>query len=127
MARYAPIDQQTLEMALVGYESERQRVEAAITQIQSLLRHRGLGRPKAASDGTEQSAPRRGALSTSARRRIAAAQRKRWAAIKKAKAAPAKPKRKLSAAGRRAIIEATKKRWTAIRKAKVQKAAPKRS
>ena len=127
MARYATIDQQTLEMALVGYESEKQRVEAAITQIQSQLRHRGPGLSKAAGDGTKQSEPRRRALSASARRRIAAAQRKRWAAIKKAKAAPAKPKRKLSAAGRRAIIEATKKRWAAIRRAKAQKAAPKRS
>jgi hypothetical protein len=96
MARYATIDQQTLEMALIGYESEKQRVEATITQIQSLLRHRGPGLPKAASDGTERSAPRRRALSAPARRRIAAAQRKRWAAIKKAQAAPAKPKRKLS-------------------------------
>jgi hypothetical protein len=33
MARYATIDQQTLEMALIGYEFEKQRVEAAITQI----------------------------------------------------------------------------------------------
>jgi transposase len=43
MARYATMDQQTLEMALVGYESEKQRVEAAITQIQSQLGHRGPG------------------------------------------------------------------------------------
>jgi len=48
----------------------------------------------------------------------AAAQRKRWAALKQgsaAKASPAKAvsvkKRKLSAAGRRRIIAATKKRW----------------
>jgi hypothetical protein len=127
MARYTTIDQQTLEMALVGYESEKQRVEAAITQIQLQLQHRGPSLPKAASDGTEQSAPRKRALSASARRRIAAAQRKRWAAIKKVKAAPAKRKRKLSAAGRRAIIEATKKRWAAIRRAKAQTASPKRS
>jgi hypothetical protein len=35
---------------------------------------------------------------------------------RKAKAEPAKPKRKLSAAGRKAIIEATRKRWAAVRK-----------
>jgi hypothetical protein len=127
MARYATIDQQTLEMALVGYESEKHKVEAAIAQIRLQLRHHGPGRPKAESDGTEQTAPKRRTLSASARRKIAAAQRKRWAALKKAKVAPAKPKRKLSAAGRRAIIEATKKRWAAIRKAKAQKAAPKPS
>jgi hypothetical protein len=54
---------------------------------------------------------------------MAAAQRKRWAALKSgkqgpAKQGPAKPaakKRRLSAAGRRAIIEATKKRWAAYK------------
>ena len=61
-------------------------------------------------------------MSASARRRIAEAQRKRWAAVRKAKAAPTKPKHKLSAAGRKAIIDATKKRWAAIRAAKAKAA-----
>jgi hypothetical protein len=65
-------------------------------------------------------------MSASARRRIAAAQRKRWAAVKNAKAAPPKPKHKLSAAGRRAIIEATKKRWAAVRAAKAKAAKPRK-
>jgi hypothetical protein len=99
-------DVNLLEMALVGYEIEKAKIQAAITGIQAQLSHRGTGRPKAASDGTEHTAPT-------------------WAAFKKAKAAPAEPKRKLSAAGRRAIIEATKKRWAAIREAKAQEAAPK--
>ena len=57
-------------------------------------------------------------MSADARARIAAAQRKRWAASKKAGAAEvAKPKKKrhMSAAGRRAIAEATRKRWAAYR------------
>ena len=64
-------------------------------------------------------------MSAAARKRIGDAQRKRWAASKKAaeppvpEAAP-KPKRKLSAAGRKAIIAATKKRWEAVRAAKAQ-------
>ena len=64
-------------------------------------------------------------MSAEARRRIAAAQRKRWqefhkrtaAQTPKATEAP-RPKRRLSAAGRRAIVEATKKRWAAVRAAK---------
>ena len=40
--------------------------------------------------------------------------------MRKAKAAPPKPKRKLSAAGRKAIIDAVKKRWAAIRAAKTK-------
>ena len=49
---------------------------------------------------------------------MAAAQRKRWAALKSAKTGPAKKvvkKRRLSAAGRKRIIEATKKRWAAYK------------
>jgi hypothetical protein len=68
---------------------------------------------------------KRRTMSKSARARIAAAQRARWAAQKKQQAQPAKPagpakpkKRKLSAAGFEAIREATKKRWAAYRKAK---------
>jgi hypothetical protein len=57
-------------------------------------------------------------MSKSARARIAAAQRARWAAQKQQQAQPEKPKkRKLSAAGLRAIREATKNRWAAYRKA----------
>jgi hypothetical protein len=58
-------------------------------------------------------------MSSAARKRIAAAQKKRWAEYHRSKEAPAK-KRKLSAAGRQRIIEATKKRWAAVR---AQKAA----
>jgi hypothetical protein len=54
-----------------------------------------------------------------ARERIAAAQRKRWAATRKGTATVKEPKtRRLSAAGRKAIIAATKKRWAAVRDAK---------
>jgi hypothetical protein len=65
-------------------------------------------------------------MSASARRRIAAAQKKRWAEVRKeaevgmttkTKSAPLRKKRRLSAAGRKAIIEATKKRWAAVRAA----------
>ena len=62
-------------------------------------------------------------MSVAARKRIADAQRKRWAAVKKGAAseavasAPKKAKRRLSPEGRRRIIEATKKRWAAVRAA----------
>jgi hypothetical protein len=120
MARY---DDGFLQAALIGYQSEKAKIQAAITEIQAQLGHRGPGRPKAAADGEAHTAPgdtapKRRTMSVSARRRIAAAQRKRWAAVKKAKAAPPKAKRKLSAAGRRAIIAATKKRWAAVRATK---------
>jgi hypothetical protein len=121
----AGYDEGFLRAALIGYESEKARIEGTIAQIRAQLGHRGPGRPKALTDGTEQTAPKRHSMSASARRRIAAAQRKRWAALKQAKTGQEKPKqkRRLSAAGRKAIIEATKKRWAAVRAAKA-KAAP---
>lgn len=60
-------------------------------------------------------------MSASARRRIALAQKKRWAAYKSGQDTQEQPKpkkRHLSAAGRARIIAATKKRWAAFRKAK---------
>jgi hypothetical protein len=83
-------DENLLEMALIGYEMEKAKIQAAITGIQAQLSHRGSGRPKAANDETEQTTPRRRTLSASARSSPG---------FKKAKAAPAKPK--LSAVKRR--------------------------
>src|SRR5262245_35287421 len=54
-------------------------------------------------------------MSATGRKRIAEAQRQRWAAVKGASEAatpqPTKRKRRLSAAGRAAIVAALKKRW----------------
>jgi hypothetical protein len=122
MARQAGTDHDLLAMALIGYEAEIAKIQAAIAEIHATLGHRGPGRPRVAMD---QAAPAKRVMSAAARRRIAAAQRKRWAAVRKghaeaksvAKAIAPKKKRKLSAAGRKAIIEATRKRWAAYRKA----------
>ena len=119
MARHARTDQDLLAMALVGYEAQKAKINAAIAEIQAQLGHRGPGRPRVAADGA---APAQRVMSAAARRRIAAAQRKRWAAVRKGQAQgksagkAARKKRKLSAAGRKAIIEATRKRWAAYRK-----------
>jgi hypothetical protein len=116
MAKHAGTDHDLLAMALVGYQAEKARIDATIAAIQA-----NLGK---ASGAPAQSAPKKRTMSAAGRKRIATAQRKRWAAVKKSQsraksaAKPASPKkRKLSAAGRKAIIEATKKRWAAVRKA----------
>src|SRR5258708_35182725 len=118
MARHARTDQDLLAMALVGYEAQQAKIDVAISEIQAQLGHRGPGRPKATAGGA---APVKRTLSVAARKKIAAAQRKRWAAVRKGqaqgKSTAAPKKRKRSAAGRRAIIAATKKRWAAVRKA----------
>jgi hypothetical protein len=126
------VDNTLLEMAIVGYQREVERVKARIADIKERLGQPGPGRPKApaaAATGADQTAPaKRRTISKAGRARIAAAQRARWAAQKKQQAQPAKTaapsqpakpkKRKMSAAGLKAIREATKKRWEAYRKAK---------
>ena len=98
-------------MALIGYKEERNRLAQVIAGIEARL-----GGGKAVATHSH-----RGGMSDAGRQRIAEAQRKRWAALKKNKPASAsaapKHKRVLSAEGRKRIIEATKKRWAAYRKA----------
>jgi hypothetical protein len=105
-----------LQAALIGFEFQRDQVQNAIAEIRAEL----------GGDGRESAeAPKKRTMSSSARRRIALAQKRRWAAFHKAKAEPTKQprkKRKMSAAGRARIIAATKKRWAAFHKAKAKAA-----
>ena len=116
------VDNTILEMAIVGYRTEVEKISAKIAGIKAQLGQSGPSQPKATvarATGTDRAGPqKRRTMSKSARARIAAAQQARWAAQKKQQAAPEKPKkRKFSAAGLKAIREATKKRWAAYRKA----------
>lgn len=124
-----PKDNTLLEMAIVGYQSEIDKISARIAEINAQLSKRGPGRPRstrataAVATATDQATPKkRSTMSAAGRARIAAAQRARWAAQKKQQAQPAGPakptKRKMSKAGLKAIREATKKRWAAYHKAR---------
>jgi len=114
MAKHAGMDQDLLAAALIGYEAEIGRINAAIAEIRAKLGTRAV-----APDG--QPAPQKRTMSAAGRRHIAAAQRKRWAAMKKQVRSTAKSagpkKRKMSAAARKRIGDATRKRWAAYRKA----------
>ena len=77
-------DLTTLQMALVGYQIERQKIDDKIREIQGVLK----GRRPAAGGATEEAekpaaASTRRVLSPAARKRIAAAQKKRWAEHRK--------------------------------------------
>ena len=102
-------------------EAQKEELDAKISE----LRAWPTGGPTERAAAAEPVTPKRRRMSAAARKRIGDAQRKRWAASKKA-AEPSVPevapksKRKLSAAGRKAIIAATKKRWEAVRAAKAQ-------
>jgi hypothetical protein len=118
LAQTLRIDDEILTMALIGFRSERSRLEGMIAELQSRLG----GRKIAAAAGPAAPKNSGGGMSEEGRKRIAEAQRKRWAALKKGKpsAAAAKAprqKRILSAEGRKRIADATKKRWAAYRKA----------
>lgn len=80
-------DFDTLQMALVGYQLEKQKIDEKIREIQALLKGRKFTAPSANAD--KAPATKR-VLSPAARRRIAAAQRKRWAEHRKRVAAAAK-------------------------------------
>src|ERR1035441_10601 len=111
-------DIETLQMALIGYEAERQKIEATMAGIRSQLGLHSKG-ASAPAKATSEAKPKH-RMSAAGRARIAEAQRKRWATTKKAAEpapATAKPKRRLSAAGKAAIVAALKKRWAAKRAA----------
>jgi hypothetical protein len=112
-----------IEAAIAGFEAQKNHIDSQISELRSMLDGRNTG-PAVTPPETGKRKRRR--FSLASRRKMAAAQKARWAGIKKSEQPEtAKPKkRKMSAAGRRAISIATKKRWAAIKAAKnVAKAA----
>jgi hypothetical protein len=100
--------------AIEGFESQKRRIDDQITELRLLL----PGGPAESAATPEAPTRKRKKFSTASRRKMAMAQKARWAKIKgesepPAPAMPAKPKRKLSKAGKAAIVAALKKRWAA--------------
>lgn len=82
MARGRSIsDVTTLQMALVGYQYEKQKIEERIREIQAQLK--GKSAPAASSTSEKKVTGVKRVLSPAARKRIAAAQKKRWAEHRK--------------------------------------------
>ena len=75
------VDASLIQAALIGYEAERQKIQAKIAELQQQLNGRtvGAGTPMSATPATRI----RKRMSAAASRRIAAAQKKRWAAYRK--------------------------------------------
>jgi hypothetical protein len=104
--------------AIAGYEAQKSHINSRIVEVRSML-DGGRTAPTALSETTKPRKKR----SLAVRRRMAMAQRARYAKLKQGSEPPqaesAKPKkRKMSAAGRRAISLAAKKRWRVIKAAK---------
>jgi len=77
----------TLQMALVGFQIEKQKIENRIREIQSQLKGKRTVLPSAAIEGKPVV---KRVLSPAARRRIAQAQKRRWAEHRKRVAQQAK-------------------------------------
>jgi len=81
----------TLQMALVGYQIERQKIDDKIRELEGQLKgRRGLSGPNGRGPATRKGPRVKRVLSPAARRRIAAAQKKRWAEHRKRQAQAAK-------------------------------------
>ena len=82
-----------LAAALAGLEVQRARIDGQIAEVRALMGRRGPGRPPAAARSVSAATPapkkKRRKLSPEGRARIIAATKKRWAAIRKQKAASA--------------------------------------
>lgn len=100
-------DAEILQAALIGYAEQRRVIEAKIAEIQEQLA--GPTQEVAASDGAK---PKR-KMSAAAKRRIALAQKARWAAFhaRSEKPAPKRTatKKKLSPARKAALLPNLKK------------------
>ena len=108
---------QLLTAALEGLEAQKNQIDSHIAQVGRMLGVRPKG-PAAPPEAPK----RKRKISVAARKRIAVAQKKRWAEYRNQKAAAVKeakaPRRKMSAAGRKRIAAATRKRWAEWRKNK---------
>jgi predicted anti-sigma-YlaC factor YlaD len=122
---HMPISKSIIEAAIVGFEQQKRQIDDQIAELRSML----IG--KATETEPPQAIPgKRKKLNAAARRKMALAQKARWAKIRGETEQPApvtvvapKHKRKLSAAGRAAIVAATKKMWAAKRAAQAKSAA----
>jgi hypothetical protein len=106
--------------AIAGLELQKTQIDSQIAELRSILNR---GRSEPAVTPSETGKGKRKKFSLASRKKMAAAQRARYAKLRgesePTEAAITKPKkRKMSAAGRRAISIATKKRWAAIKAAK---------
>ncbi len=81
-----PYHADILEMALSGYESAKMKIETEILAIRKALGAASRSYARTTAPSKDEAPKKRRTLSVSARKRIAAAQKKRWDAVRAAKA-----------------------------------------
>jgi hypothetical protein len=106
--------------AILGFEEQKRHIDTKMAELRAML----SGRPAESAARPEGTPRKRKRFSAASRRKMAMAQKARWAKLRSESepAAPAKArkaKRQISEEGMKRIIAATKKRW------RLQKAAMK--
>jgi len=118
----AILNKSIFEAALQGLIAQREKIDTQIAEVRQFLN--GNNTPGTSAATTVEGVSKKRKFSAASRRKMALAQKLRWAGIKgesvtaEAVAPVKKKKRTMSAAGRKAIAEATRKRWAAFRAAK---------
>jgi hypothetical protein len=116
---------QIITAAIEGYNVQKTRINARIAELRNLLNGSSTKSPAK----TEPAPQKRRKLSAGARRKIALAQKARWAKMREESEPngrePEKPKRRISPEGLKRIIATTKKRWRLKKAADKAKAAAK--
>lgn len=114
------LNRSIIEAAILGFEFQKKDLDIKIAELKTMLD----GGSAATTAMPEATIGKRKKFSAASRRKMALAQKARWAKIKgeSEPAVPATPKakkakRKLSAEGRANIVKALKKRWAAKKKA----------
>ena len=113
-----------LENALRELREKRSRAQVDIDKLDQIIS--GIESLNGAGAASSKSSQRKRTVSAASRRKMALAQKARWASIRKtqpvaaamAKTGSALAKRKISAAGRRRIAAAQRARWAKLRAAK---------
>jgi hypothetical protein len=124
---------EVLSAAIEGFEAQKKNIDARIAELRQTL----FSDPAETPATPEAPARKRTGFSAVVRRKMALAQRARWAKIRgesepstpattKAEKAP-KAKRRISAEGLKRVIAATKKRWRLAKAAKAVSSAAKKA
>ncbi len=106
------------ELARVGAQTMLERLRAEITSIVRMLPGLEGGSAVSPPAPVERVKRRRRRMSAAGRRAIAAAQRARWAKVRKAAKQASRKRKGMSAANQKAASERMKKYWAERRKAK---------
>jgi hypothetical protein len=122
------ISHEILQAALAGLKLQEQHIQNQIAEVESMLG----GTSNASAIKTSETQPstrvKRRQFSAATKKRMAEAQRQRWAKLKGESAPvsepePAPKKRRMSKEGRAAIVAAVRKRWAEKRAAEGTKPA----